>query len=378
MQIALIGIGGYGQAYINFFKYELEKDLELIAAMEPFPEQASGTAELRQRQIPIYRSIEELYAHETPELVIIASPIPYHKAQAIYAMEHGSHVLCEKPLVPTLAEALELKQVSLRTHRLLGVGFQWSFSDTMLALKEDLLHGILGKPLFFKTHISWRRNLEYYTSSTWKGRIRTASGDLVYDSIITNATAHYLHNIFFINGDFRETAAMPISLAGCLGRTYPIETFDTCFLKGELANGCQFLHIATHSGKTNSEPKLEYRFENATVYYDSNLDETLFAIFSDGTRKDYGKPLSGRESSQKVSRMAQAIRTHTSPCCSVDTILPHLITSHAIFDQLPVIQYPAELHRTDGSFHYTEGLYEQTVACYQNETLPEGHRFIHL
>lgn len=376
MNIALIGIGGYGEAYMGFFRNHLDQSLHLVAGVEPYPERTQSTLEFHEKGLPVFSSIEELYQYTTPDLVIIASPIPYHKSQAIYAMEHGSHVLCEKPLVPSLSDAMELQAVSERTGRKLGVGFQWSFSDTMLSLKKDLLNGVLGAPLFFKTHISWQRNLQYYTDSSWKGRIRNTQGDLVNDSIITNATAHYLHNIFFINGSSMTEAAMPLHLSAHLGRTYDIETFDTCFIKGLLPNGCEFLHIASHSAEENSEPKLEYRFENATVYFDNNQDPTLYAVFKDGTKKTYGQPLSEYEMSQKVTRMAEAIAQDTTPCCGVHTILPHLKTCLALFEQVPVIPYPITQRIIKGNLHCTQGLYQQTWDCYQSEIVPANSKSI--
>ena len=135
MDIALVGIGGYGHAYIEFFQKELPSSCRLIAAVDPYPEAApSAMAWLEETGVPLYPDLESLYQQAAPELVILSTPIPLHKPQAVFCMEHGSHVLCEKPLVPSLADAKELKETQLRTGKKLGVGFQWSFSDTMLSL----------------------------------------------------------------------------------------------------------------------------------------------------------------------------------------------------------------------------------------------------
>ncbi len=376
MKIALVGAGGYGGAYTHFFQAGLVPDLKLDAVVEPYIEKAASAGWIAAQQIPVYPTLEALYEVLCPDLVIISTPIPLHVPQAVFCMEHGSHVLCEKPLTPSYEDALLLKQVAERTGKKLGVGFQWSFSDTMQSMKADMAQGVLGRPLFFKTHISWVRPETYYSESNWKGRIRNDAGDLVCDSILTNATAHYLHNIFFLNGDKPETSAMPTELKGFLGRVYPIETFDTCFVEGALPNGCRFLHIASHGAETNSEPKLEYIFENATVYFDSNTDPTLYAVFKDGHRKDYGQPLSEREVSQKLSRMVEAINNDTLPCCGVDTILPHLVACKKLLEQVPIHTYPEEdlcLQLRNGSwFTYARGLYEEMDRHYQAGTIPEG------
>ncbi|MBR2264466.1 MAG: Gfo/Idh/MocA family oxidoreductase [Firmicutes bacterium] len=382
MNIALVGAGGYGGAYIHFFQEGLLPGLTLNAVVEPFIEKAPAAEWIRAQQIPVYQTLDDLYNVMIPDLTILSTPIPLHVPQAVFCMEHGSHVLCEKPLTPSYEDALLLKQVSEKTGRKLGVGFQWSFSDTMLSLTKDIAAGILGRPLFFKTHISWVRPESYYADSNWKGRICNAAGDLVCDSILTNATAHYLHNILFLNGASMETAAMPTELHGFLGRVYPIETFDTCFVEGVLPNGCRFLHIASHGAEINSEPKLEYTFENATVYFDSNTDPTLYAVFKNGHRKEYGQPLSEREVSQKVSRMVEAITNDTLPCCSVDTILPHLVTCAKLLEQVPIHTYPVEqqcLQLRGGSwFTYARGLYEQMALHYENGTVPEDAVIVRL
>ena len=382
MNIALVGAGGYGGAYIHFFQEILPPSFRLTAVVDLYIDKAPAADWIAGQGIPVFQTLEELFAATTPELVILSTPIPLHVPQAVFCMEHGSHVLCEKPLTPSYEDAMLLKHVSEKTGKKLGVGFQWSFSDTMLSLKKDIAAGVLGRPLFFKTHISWVRPESYYADSNWKGRIRNDAGDLVCDSILTNATAHYLHNIFFLNGDSRETAAMPIEVKGFLGRVYSIQTFDTCFVEGRLPNGCRFLHIASHGAEINSEPQLQYEFENATVYFDSNVSPTLYAVFKDGSRKEYGQPLSEREVSQKVSRMVEAITNDTLPCCGVDTILPHLVTCSKLLEQVPIYTYPIEdqcLQLRNGAwFTYARGLYEQMERCYQEGTIPENSTVVDL
>lgn len=62
----------------------------------------------------IYTSLEAMAASDSIDAVYIASPNSLHAAQSILFMEHGKHVLCEKPLASNHAEALLMAETSKR------------------------------------------------------------------------------------------------------------------------------------------------------------------------------------------------------------------------------------------------------------------------
>ena len=124
--------------------------IELKGVVDPFAVKSHHYQELVNRKIPIYNTLEEFYAEHEADLAIISTPIRFHKPQSITAMEHGSNVLVEKPLMTNINEVDELKEVIERTGKQLAVGFQWSFSHALLEVKQDILDGLFGKPVFFQ------------------------------------------------------------------------------------------------------------------------------------------------------------------------------------------------------------------------------------
>ena len=54
--------------------------------------------EVKSRRIPVYSSLEALLAKVHPDLVVLSTPPQLHAEQAILALDHGCHVLCEKPV----------------------------------------------------------------------------------------------------------------------------------------------------------------------------------------------------------------------------------------------------------------------------------------
>jgi len=64
------------------------------------------------RDVKVYRKFEELLADPEVELVDLCTPTPLHPAQSIAALKAGKHVLCEKPLARTSAQAREIVKVA--------------------------------------------------------------------------------------------------------------------------------------------------------------------------------------------------------------------------------------------------------------------------
>ena len=337
-RLAIIGAGGYGDYCLGLLERFVDPaSYRLVAAIDPFYERVPRYEALRAAGVPFYRTPEEFYAEGFADLVLVASPIHLHREQCIAAMRHGADVLCEKPVAPLLQDMEAIRAVQQETGRRLGVGFQMSFCKPILDLKRDIRAGLLGAPKSLSCYVSWQRYDRYY-NSPWRGRLRDAGGHWVLDSIVTNATAHYLHNACFVLGDAMDTAAMPVSLSAELYNGKGIETFDTAFLKGRFANGCALYLAVTHSGDKNIDPVLRYEFENAVVTASGNDDSAeIIASFADGTVKNYGAALGEYHVAQKLRTMLAAAidRTVRIPC-TADTVRPQLTVSNALFDQAHV------------------------------------------
>lgn len=376
IKIALVGAGGYGDVYMNMLRKDINNDEYILTAViDPFIEKVPSFKYISENNIPMYRALEEFYANDSAELVIISSPLTEHKRQVITALRNGSHVLCEKPLVATVEETEEIRREQKESGKLLGVGFQWSFSESMLSLKRDIINGVFGNPISLRTFISWKRYDDYYESSSWKGRIKDDNGNIILDSIVTNATSHYLHNIFFLMGEEIQSAKLPLDFRAAVYRAKNIESFDTCFLKGNFDNGASFMYAASHSGDIEDEPKCIYEFENAVVTYDGNEhSKGVRALFKDGSEKCYGCP----EHSEKLKLMLSAIRGEAEIPCTIDTIIPHLAVCNSIFRKINITDFPDTLlyHESNPAGVFVKGLHAQLLRCYMENKLPSELAYV--
>jgi len=371
--IALVGIGGYGGRYVpDLLNAEPEKEIRLVAGIDPYAQQLPWFSELQQKNIPIFPDLETFFQNESADLVIISAPIHLHAPLTRLALSKGAQVLCEKPLAGSLQDAETMLEAEQRSGKQVAIGYQWSFSRPILAIKRDILAGRFGRPLQWKTLVLWSRRHSYFKRSSWAGRIRTKDGGWVLDSPVNNATAHYLHNMLFLQGPSLNTSACPISLAAELYRANAIENYDTAGLSVITGGGTELLFLTAHPIEEHTGPFIELTFEDAVVEYPD--DEGGFvARFRNGTSEHYGNP--NLDEMNKLWQTVAAIETGQPVVCGIRAALPQLQCVVAA-QSFPIHEFPAELVRTEqlGDDHLTwvAGLADTWRAAFQTGQLPSA------
>ncbi|WP_197495682.1 Gfo/Idh/MocA family protein [Acidihalobacter yilgarnensis] len=141
LKTAVIGVGYLGRFHAQ--KYAALPEAELIAVADPNREQAARVAdECGTRAVADYRDILD-----EVDAVSVVVPTQRHYEVARECLAHGVHVMLEKPMTTTVAEADELIALA-RTHGLvLQIGHLERFNAAILALD-----GVLNIPRFIESH----------------------------------------------------------------------------------------------------------------------------------------------------------------------------------------------------------------------------------
>ena len=364
MKVLLVGAGGYGVKYVDYLLQKIDPTLTLAGVVEPYFDACARREEILAAGVPVWESMEKFYAVSSAELAIICTPPFLHERQSILALENGSFVLCEKPVAPTLDAARRMAQAEKRHGKWIAIGYQWSFAPAILALKRDILSGRLGKPRTLKTIVSWPRKKAYYGRGIgWAGRIEK-DGITILDSIVSNACAHYVHNMLFLLGEDMHSAALPLRVeAECL-RAYRIETFDTCVLRAKMAQGAVTYFIASHAADERLDPQFVYEFEKATVTY---TDGQIIADLADGSRVFYGDPFENEM--RKITDCAHAIEVGTCPPCTVETASAHTALIGALHRHIGICEFSPETVRENEEKIWVDGLCAAMRACYTDTAL---------
>jgi predicted dehydrogenase len=341
--------------------------------VDPLARHSPWWPELSRRATAVHGDIDSFYAAgHRADLVVIASPIHCHVPQALVALAHGSHVLCDKPLGATAQDAECLRLARDQSHRIVLVGYQWTYSSAVQALKRDLVAGRFGKAIHARALCSWPRPLAYYQRNSWAGRKRDeASGAWVLDSPANNAMAHFLHNLLFLLGPAQESSASLGAVQAELYRAYPVENGDTTLCRARTAAGADVLFYASHATRSDAGPMFRIELERATVRF-GETRASIVATTIDGDTIDYGAP-DDTPQFHKLAVALERVRVPGPIPCGIETATPQTICVNGMQDSVPdALAFPARLLREEQEPRRTwvEGLGETLLDCYEHARLP--------
>lgn len=372
VSIVLVGIGGMGSVYLAALLENREKrSFRLAGAVDPQPGKCPQLAELQASNVPVFERLEEFYERHRADLAVVASPIHFHCAQTGLALSHGSYVLCEKPAAATIQEVFRMKEAESQAGRWVAVGFQWSFSNAIQALKEDIRAGLYGRPRRLKCLYLWPRDEAYYRRNDWAGKLRNGEGRWVLDSPVNNAMAHDLHNMLYVLGQERETSARPVEVETDLYRAHEIENFDTAAVRLFTSDGVEILFYVSHAASVDTGPVFSYEFEQGVIRGAGR--NTDIKGFSPAGEKNYGNPDS--EPLRKLWEAIDSTDGRSLPACGLEAALGQVLAVNGAQDSMPEIQqFPESMVVSEGepgSRQVTvKGLAEVFEECYRKNALP--------
>jgi predicted dehydrogenase len=156
LRLAVVGYGYWGP---NLVRNVIERpELELAALCE---RDEARAAAFRQRvpDVPVFSDFEDVLADPSIDAVLVATPPRTHHMLASAALQAGKHVLVEKPLARTTAEAADLVALAESRRLVLMPGHTFLYSPPVNKVRELINQGSLGE-VYFVT--SSRMNLGKY------------------------------------------------------------------------------------------------------------------------------------------------------------------------------------------------------------------------
>jgi predicted dehydrogenase len=141
IRAAVIGVGYLGRFHAQ--KYALLGDCSLVGVVDVEPETAARVAsEVRSRAYPDYRDLLGKV-----DAVSVVTPTPTHYEIARAFLDGGAHVLVEKPITESTAQAEQLINAARQAGRVLQVGHLERFNPAILAAES-----LLSRPRFIECH----------------------------------------------------------------------------------------------------------------------------------------------------------------------------------------------------------------------------------
>lgn len=259
---AVIGCGMISKNHFKALKNV--ENAQCVTACDIRPERAQQAMELY--GIPAmetdYRKVLE---DENIDVVHLCLPHYLHAPIAIEALEHGKHVLCEKPMALDPADAEAMIRARDKSGKTLGICLQNRYNESSRYLRELMDSGRMGRVIGARGAVVWNRNPEYYTGSDWRGTLEKEGG-----SALENQAIHTF--------DLLQWLTVPICTveASCSTRRFKgvIETEDTCDVYMTGPDGERLLFYCSNCYVKNAPVELEIICEKGSVRMVGNLIAT--------------------------------------------------------------------------------------------------------
>jgi UDP-N-acetyl-2-amino-2-deoxyglucuronate dehydrogenase len=195
-----VGLVGCGRISKNHFDaIERIDGLSLTAVCDIDVERARKAGE--EHGVPSYRVLDEMLRSGDCDVIAICTPSGLHSAQGVAAARAGKHVVTEKPMAISLAQADDLVRACDDAGVQLFVVKQNRLNPPVQLLKRAVDKGRFGRIYMANVTVRWQRPQEYYDAEPWRGTWEFDGG------AIMNQASHYVDLMQWLVGPVESVIA---------------------------------------------------------------------------------------------------------------------------------------------------------------------------
>jgi predicted dehydrogenase len=166
--LGVIGAGGISYSHILAARSSALRDrVRVVGIADINPDAAKAQAE-RYGIDHVVEDYRELLAHPDVQAVSVCTPPFLHVEQSVAALNAGKHVLCEKPVSPTLAGLDAIAEAQKFSGAVFEGVFQHRVGQGAQQVKALIDDGRFGRLRFGLSETLWQRDAAYY-SVWWRG-----------------------------------------------------------------------------------------------------------------------------------------------------------------------------------------------------------------
>lgn len=255
------GLIGCGRISTNHMTAALNNHMEIVGIcdiLESKMEEILQKHELKdEKSIKKFIDYKKMISETKPELVSIATESGNHAELALFCIDQGIHVIIEKPMAMSIADADEIIKRAEEKNVKVSACHQNRFNVAIQEMRKAVEDGRFGRISHGSVHIRWNRGKGYYDQAGWRGTWAEDGGALM------NQCIHGIDLLRWMMGDEIE------EIYGVTRQQFHgyLEAEDVGMAVLKFKNGA----IGTIEGTTNVYPK--------------NLEETLYLFGENGTVK---------------------------------------------------------------------------------------------
>ncbi|MDH8678603.1 Gfo/Idh/MocA family oxidoreductase [Fusibacter bizertensis] len=258
LKVAILGCGRISYKHVEALINNSD-EAELVAVCDLVESRAIE----RQKQyldkmidgkVDLYTDYKNMLKYTEIDAVAIATESGYHASHALYCIEHGKHVLIEKPMALSTDDANKINAAGKKNDVKICVSHQNRFNPPIQKLRRAVEEGRFGKIINGTARILWTRDENYYKQAPWRGTKTLDGGTLMNQCI---------HNIDLLQWMMNSEVTRVHAERGTFLRKIEMEDFGALLLRFE-------------SGAIGI-------VEGSACVYPKNLEETLSIFGEKGT-----------------------------------------------------------------------------------------------
>lgn len=201
LRIGVIGTGNIARK-AHLPGWQLIEEAEVVALCDVNTERARVQSELY-GNVPVYTDYQEMIEKEQLDAVDICTPNYLHSVIAVYALEHGLHVFCEKPDAVSAAEAERMREAAEKSGKTLMVMRNNRYLPTSAFIKQYIDDGRMGE--IYAARCGWQRRRGIPGRGGWFTNKEQSGGGPLIDLGV-----HMIDLTMWLMGNPK-----PVAVSGC-------------------------------------------------------------------------------------------------------------------------------------------------------------------
>jgi predicted dehydrogenase len=200
LNFALVGCGRIAKRHSELLGDGQIEGARLAAVCDIVPERAQPIAQ--HFAVPWFKDMHEMMRSANVDVVVVLTESGCHAEHVVALAPYGKHIVVEKPMALTLADADRMIQVCDRSGAKLFVVKQNRFNRPIMKVREALEAGRFGRIVMGTVRVRWCRPQSYYDQDSWRGTWAFDGG------VLSNQASHHIDMLEWMMGDVESVFAM--------------------------------------------------------------------------------------------------------------------------------------------------------------------------
>lgn len=255
-----------------------------------------------------FKDWKDQFKDPEAEAVYIATPVNLHYRQALFAMEQGKHVLCEKPMALNRRDGQKMIDAAKANNVRFGIAYYRRFYPIVKRIRELLKNREIGEPVYVQI-----QNFEPFNREKGEPRYWLLEPEISGGGPMMDMGCHRIELLSYLFGDVTKV----VSTTETLRFNRKVEDTSVALLK--FGNNC-LANIASHHSVEEPRDTLEIYGTAGSIHVE-NLNKGIYSINKAGKIvDDICHPLENAHA-PLIANFCKSVREETEPAITGESAL---------------------------------------------------------